>query len=405
MTSMKTITILGTDYDGCEVIRQGDDWGIKTADQIFWLLPLFDGEGNLPAKIPPYPPRAIQPVTHVVPDLTADHPETVAQLFEKDRVYFAATTWEANCAEFPGDVEAGQEAFEKAKQAVLTGTLEQYARTKGARLHVWAEHGSDRLAAELGYLGHGILARGHDTLVSALRRRQRMDDEQAEELVRKVKHVVLYGSDAGGKRVYLEGMVKMPVAGAPTSEKAPATKEDVADALDRVAARLSKRESAQVENRKEAAELQGTASEAAVRKVIAEMRPLPVEREIIDMYWEENLSQDRILVRLREKECGKSKKFVGEVIARFNSLLESEGMRGKYRVTGKPIPPKPGRENGAFVPVAEGCEPSEMDDEALSAHKLRWDTYTPEEKRQVYNFSDETRRYFDRLGLKPGKPL
>lgn len=145
--------------------------------------------------------------------------------------------------------------------------------------------------------------------------------------------------------------------------------------------------------------------ERAFRRVLEEMKPEEIDKEIIRLRFNDNLSQDKIVAMLRKQKRGKSKRYVGSVIGEFNKRLEMHGLRRKHRVTGQGI------QKGERYKVNQtAINTAEVDnrtpDKKLELDKIRgylrqWPELSESDRKTVLDEYPEIKRYLAR-GKKDG---
>jgi hypothetical protein len=94
----------------------------------------------------------IRRVTTHVPDLTAQYPEMVEELFDKRLDYHSKITQEEHIKQYPNDAWISPEQFEEARKRIVAETLEEFTRTRRAREYVWQKHGTPALAEAAGWM-------------------------------------------------------------------------------------------------------------------------------------------------------------------------------------------------------------------------------------------------------------
>src|SRR5262245_18495336 len=114
-----TVCICGTEHLACERVQDGAYWGIKTPQKTFWVFPVSDEDGNEVKSLPPYLPRALRKVTLTPPDLTARYPETVKEIFEIRRTYFAAATRTEYLKHSPNECCISADQYEKERSRIV----------------------------------------------------------------------------------------------------------------------------------------------------------------------------------------------------------------------------------------------------------------------------------------------
>ena len=95
-------------------------------------------------------------MTTAVPDLTAQYPETVKELYYLQRGYHENLTLENHLQKFPGDSWMTAEQFEEAKARILNQTFKDFSGSARARDHVWQRHGTPQLAEQVGLIDFSL---------------------------------------------------------------------------------------------------------------------------------------------------------------------------------------------------------------------------------------------------------
>ncbi len=184
---MRTVRICGQDCPNCEWV-DGDSWGIKTPDTIYWLFPVCDEYGNEVKSHPPQLPAEIGTVIHDTPDLTWQFPETVKELFTQRRGYFTrTTTLAAYRRDHPdthnrtGKRPHAEAAFRKFRKRILAESLENFARRPDTRQKAFVRHGI-----------HHLLEGDAAGLAMMLGSNRRTDFQEACPTVGKLTHVLMF---------------------------------------------------------------------------------------------------------------------------------------------------------------------------------------------------------------------
>lgn len=202
---MRTIKIDGEEepYNGLT----DDHKGIKSAGHIFYMFPAARGTGGTSLPIEPMPligPREIWRVTTEYPDLTAEHPETVKESYQKRQSYHRGITYEQWRKEWPEDAWISAEEFEQGRQKIVSQTFEEFAKTNRVREMVWREHGAEEMAEKIGLLDDYARI----ILAQWLKDAGRSEDQAWRDLHR-VKWVALY-DDPPKTRLYLFDLIEEP---------------------------------------------------------------------------------------------------------------------------------------------------------------------------------------------------
>jgi hypothetical protein len=130
----------------------------------------------------------------------------------------------------------------------------------------------------------------------------------------------------------------------------------------------------------------------AVKGVLKETQLASVDREIVDLYYQRNFSQNKIVEELRRQDRGKSKPYVGQVLRQFNAILKARGMKCKEKITGEPLPPDHGfgqdQRPEALTPEnpATIAEAGDEGEEEVAATIETWDRASPNQKLDLEKF-------------------
>ena len=200
---MKTIRVDGRDYPYGGL---GDDRRcIKAGGRILVLFPAVREDGLPINPLPLVGPFEIRRVTAAAPDLAAEHPETVGELFAMRRAYHQGLTREEHVRKYPGDDWITEPEFEEARQRILAESLADFTRTERARSWVWQKHGNKELAQRF-----GLLSRMQKTLLQQRFRENGLGERAAWIHVYKVQYVALYDDPLQATRLFLYDVREEP---------------------------------------------------------------------------------------------------------------------------------------------------------------------------------------------------
>lgn len=195
----KTVRIDGEDlpYEGLTE----DGKGLVAAGVTYWMFPALRHGGGPLKPLPPVAPTEIRRITTEVPDLTAKHPETVRELFDRRREYHRTTRYKQHLIRYPSDAGITSDEFEEARQTILRQSQEEFAKTSRAREFVWARHGTSVRAREAGLLDD--IAKG---VLQSQFRAQGMEDRHAWQQVHRLRWLAIYNVP-DRTMIYLFGLI------------------------------------------------------------------------------------------------------------------------------------------------------------------------------------------------------
>lgn len=399
MTTPEFVVITGQPHPFCylEADENGHRTGIVTRQQTFWMEPLCRrAPGSSLHPLPRIPPIEIEEVTFGNEAPPAQFLARLEREAGEVREHFAGTS------------------------------VEDYARVTKQPL---TEQNREEIAQELGRLQKMSLGEakanwfeGEAQFAYFNLKIERVGtcDSEVWQLVHGIRFLAHY---ADGTRIYLTALQAAPhsrkearevrsrfgSAGPDASADAAAKASDTQTTLlaAQVARLLPHVEKLAAQHH----QLEATTRsdiENALRQILAESKPIPVDRQIIQFYWLRNFSQDRIVGELKREGRGKSKAYVGSVIHSVNRQLEAKNLRGKYRVTGPALPEahawEGDGEDSAIVPFTEETPSTILEEHERQGMIEQWHKNSPEQQSELLEAYPDLEPELRRKGMLGEKP-
>ena len=399
MTTPEFVVITGQPHPFCylEADENGHRTGIVTRQQIFWMEPLCRrAPGSSLHPLPRIPPIEIEEVTFGNEAPPAQFLARIEREAGEVREHFAGTS------------------------------VEDYARVTKQPL---TEQNRAEIAQELGRLQKMSLDEakanwfeGDAQFAYFNLKIERVGTSESEvwQLVHGIRFLAHY---ADGTRIYLTALQAVPhsrkearevrrrfgsaVPEAAADATANASDTQTALLVAQVAKLLPNVEKLVGQHHQLEASTQKE-TENALRQILADTKPLPVNRQIIQLYWLRNLSQDRNVEELKKEGRGKSKSYVGGVIRSVNRRLEAKKLRGKHRVTGPALPEAHAWEgdgdDSGIVPFTEETPSTILEENERQGIIERWPTRSPEEQKHLLEEYPDLEPELRRKGVLGEKP-
>ncbi|MBI3413895.1 MAG: hypothetical protein HY043_01035 [Verrucomicrobia bacterium] len=435
MTNPSSITIDGLRHHFVYLEKDdaGHETGIVTSERTFWMKPLCRRDLRPLHRLPVVAPVEIAEVTFNSEDVPAKFLARLESEAQQIRKHFEGMSIE----EFARS-RKGIQALDKAQRPSIERELHRLQQMSLADMRsewfvieqMWAfgcikneakqlrEHEAWELVGQIKYLAQyedgsriyltALEAAEHSREV-AQEIRSRLGKSSIESASQEIQQAVHHGFLLiSGELTETKAAIDSHAAKqAQANQQAAKERAEILEKT-KAAANLPPAVEKLIEQHKQVESAKQEDMAKAFREIFHEMKPAPIDMEILHLYWDRGFSQDRIVEELRKQKRGKAKSYVGKVIRLYNEKLEAKRYRGKYRVTGPPLPADSAWQGSGegieLVPVEAETPYMKLDEAEMEGILKRWDRLSEAERKQhleEYPELQSTLKRKGRLGEEP----